>query len=211
MSNKERYRIKKLKEAEKELKEKGFLKIAGIDEVGIGPLAGPVVAAACILPDRFLIKGINDSKKLTEEARNRIYDELVNTKEVIYSIAIVENTIIDQINIHQATLLAMKKAIQSLKVEPDFLLFDGNKHPVCSIPHEAIVGGDHLCISICAASIIAKVTRDRIMDELHIKYPEYGFNSHKGYATVHHRKALIEKGPCEIHRKSFDPVKALYG
>ncbi|NGX40971.1 MAG: Ribonuclease HII [Candidatus Anoxychlamydiales bacterium] len=209
ISNKERYRINKLRFYEKELKMKGYKYIAGVDEVGIGPLAGPVVAAACILPERLIIKGVDDSKKLTEEVRVRIYDELVNNKAVVYSLGIVEVKIIDQINIHQASLLAMKQAILNLKIKPDYLLFDGRKHPIIPIESEAIIKGDSLCMSISCASIIAKVTRDRIMGDYHQKYPLYGFNLHKGYGTEKHRKALIEHGPSEIHRKSYDPVKIL--
>lgn len=190
ISSKERYRINKLRFYEKDLKKKGYNSIAGVDEVGIGPLAGPVVAAACILPDRLIIKGVNDSKKLTEDQRVRIYDELVNNKDVIFALGIVEVKIIDQINIHQASLLAMKNAILNLKIKPDFLLFDGRKHPIMPMESEAIVKGDSLCHSISCASIIAKVTRDRIMDDYHQKYPEYGFNLHKGYGTEKHRKLL---------------------
>lgn len=209
ISNKERYRINKLRFYEKELKTKGYKNIAGIDEVGIGPLAGPVVAAACILPDRLIIKGVNDSKKVTEDERVRIYNELINNKDVVYSLGIVEVKIIDQINIHQASLLAMKQAISNLKVKPDYLLFDGRKHPIVSIESESIIKGDSLCFSISCASIIAKVTRDRIMQDYHQKYPMYGFNLHKGYGTDKHRKALIEHGPSEIHRKSFESIKIL--
>ncbi|NGX34839.1 MAG: Ribonuclease HII [Candidatus Anoxychlamydiales bacterium] len=209
ISNKERYRINKLRFYEKDLKKKGYKYIAGIDEVGIGPLAGPVVAAACMLPDRLIIKGVNDSKKLTEEVRVRIYDELVNNKDVVYSLGIVEVKIIDQINIHQASLLAMKNAILNLKVKPDYLIFDGRKHPIMPIESESIIKGDSLCHSISCASIIAKVTRDRIMEDYHQKYPLYGFNLHKGYGTEKHRKSLIEHGPCQIHRKSYDSVKVL--
>lgn len=209
INNKERYRITKLHKIEKDLRTQGYKHIAGIDEVGRGPLAGPVVAAACILPEKLFIKGINDSKKITQEVRERIYDTLTSHIDVIYSIAIVEAKIIDQINIHQASLLAMKQAIQKLIVQPEFLLFDGAQHPLMSIPFAAIPKGDALCVSIAAASIIAKVTRDRIMDDYHKKYPHYGFHLHKGYGTEKHRKALIEHGPCDIHRRSFDPVKVL--
>ncbi len=207
ITSKERYRITKLHRIENDLRSQGYKNIAGIDEVGRGPLAGPVVAAACILPEKFFIKGINDSKKITQEVRERIYDKLITHKDVFYSIAIVESSIIDQINIHQATLLAMKQAIQKLIIQPDYLLFDGCQHPLMSIPFVAIPKGDALCVTVAAASIIAKVTRDRIMDDYHKKFPVYGFDDHKGYATEKHRKALIEHGPCQIHRKSFDPVK----
>ena len=206
---KERYRINKLRKIEKDLNSQGYNCIAGVDEVGIGPLAGPVVAAACILPKRYLIKGVNDSKKISSDIRLRIYNELTSNKDVIYSIGIVEVKIIDQINIHQASLLAMKQAIQNLKIKPDYLLFDGRTHPILPIPSKAIVKGDSLCVSISCASIIAKVTRDKIMIDYHQKYPVYGFNLHKGYATLNHRKSLIEHGPSPIHRKSYDPVKIL--
>ncbi|MFA6119083.1 MAG: ribonuclease HII [Parachlamydiales bacterium] len=209
ITSKERYRISKLHECEKQLREKGYKIIAGVDEVGRGPLAGPVVAAACILPEKFYVKGINDSKKTTEETRIRIYNNLINNPEVVFALGIVEVKIIDQINIYQASLLAMKQAIQCLKLKPDYLLFDGKQYPFTSIPSEAVIDGDALCISVSAASIIAKVTRDKIMDDYHEKYPLYGFNSHKGYGTELHRKALLEHGPCEIHRKSFDPVRIL--
>jgi len=209
ITSKERYRIIKLHKTEKDLRNQGYKNIAGIDEVGRGPLAGPVVAAACILPEKFFIEKINDSKKITHEVRQKIYDKLVSHIDVKYSIAIVEASIIDQINIHQASLLAMKQAVQKLIIQPDFLLFDGLQHPLMSIPFIAMPKGDALCISVAAASIIAKITRDKIMDDYHKKYPLYGFDLHKGYATEKHRKALIEHGPCQIHRKSFDPVKVL--
>ena len=173
------YRIKKLREAERELKNIGYSYIAGVDEVGRGPLAGPVVACACILPDKFSIAKINDSKKLTIEERERIYLKLIYNENVIYSVSEVSHEIIDLINIHQASLLAMKKAIEALKIKPEFLLFDGRSNPVTEIPFQAIVGGDRICISICAASIIAKVHRDKLMDEYHKKYPIYGFDKYK--------------------------------
>lgn len=209
ISGKERYRIKKLHKIESDLRLQGYKHIAGVDEVGRGPLAGPVVAVACILPEKIYIKGINDSKKISEAARERIHDKLIARKDVIYSIAIVEPLIIDQINIHQASLFAMKEAVRKLIVQPDYLLFDGCQNPLMPIAFSAIPKGDALCVSIAAASIIAKVTRDRIMNDYHKKYPLYGFNDHKGYGTQRHRKALIESGPCPIHRKSFDPVKIL--
>lgn len=210
ITSKERYRITKLHKIESDLRSQGYKNIAGIDEVGRGPLAGPVVAAACILPEKFFIKGINDSKKISEQVRERIYDKLITHKDVLYALAIIEASIIDQINIHQASLLAMKQAVQKLIIVPDYLLFDGAQHPIIeNIPFTAMPKGDALCISVAAASIIAKVTRDRIMNDYHKKYPEYGFDEHKGYGTEKHRKALIEHGPSPIHRKSFDPVHVL--
>ena len=173
------YRIKKLREAERELKNIGYSYIAGVDEVGRGPLAGPVVACACILPDKFSIAKINDSKKLTIEERERIYLKLIYNENVIYSVSEVSHEIIDLINIHQASLLAMKKAIEALKTKHEFLLFDGRSNPVTDTPFQAIVGGDRICISICAASIIAEVHRDKLMDEYHKKYPIYGFDKYK--------------------------------
>ncbi len=208
--SKEKLRVKKLHLFENEYRSKGYKLIAGVDEVGRGPLAGPVVAAACVLPENFFIEGINDSKKVTEENRLRIFNELTNHPDVYYSISVVDAIVIDQINIHQASLLAMKKAFQGLNITPDFLLFDGRQHPMTAIPCTAIIGGDSKSISIAAASIIAKCTRDKIMDEFHEQYPEYGFLSHKGYATEKHRKALMNHGPCAIHRRSFEPVKVLF-
>jgi ribonuclease HII len=209
ISLKEKIRIKKLHKIEKEIRSEGYDIIAGVDEVGIGPLAGPVVACACILPKTLFIDGINDSKKIPKEKREEIYNKLINNKDVIYATSEVGVKVIDQINIHQAALLAMKQAINALSVKPEFLLFDGRKHPLLSTPLRAIVKGDTLSISIAAASIIAKVTRDKIMHEYHEKYPLYDFLSHKGYGTLKHRKALINHGPCEIHRRSFKLIKMI--
>jgi ribonuclease HII len=209
LSIKEKKRIKKLHKIEKEIRLQGYDIIAGVDEVGIGPLAGPVVACACILPKDLYIEGINDSKKIPEEKRKVIYEKLINNQDVIYSTAIIDVNVIDQINIHQAALLAMKQAVNSLEIKPKFILFDGKKHPLVSIPLRSIIGGDAKCVSIAAASIIAKVTRDKIMHEYHEKYPLYDFLSHKGYGTLKHRKALINHGPCEIHRKSFKLIKMI--
>jgi ribonuclease HII len=209
ISLKEKIRIKKLHKIEKEIRSLGYDIIAGVDEVGIGPLAGPVVSCACILPKTLFIEGINDSKKISQEKRKIIYEKLINNKDVIYATSVVDVKVIDQINIHQAALLAMKQAINALSIKPEFLLFDGRKHPLVSTPLRAIVKGDTLSVSIAAASIIAKVTRDKIMQEYHEKFPLYDFLSHKGYGTLKHRKALINYGPCEIHRKSFNLIKMI--
>ncbi len=213
MSDSKKNEILRLKELclfENKLREKGYLNIAGVDEVGRGPLAGPVVAAACILPKDLLIEDIDDSKKLDAAKREAVFQRIINHPNIIYSIGIVDNKIIDQINILQATFLAMKQAIRKLSVRPDFLLFDGNQYPTTSIPSNAIVKGDSLSISIAAASIIAKQTRDKIMEEYHLKWPHFGFDQHKGYATEMHRSAIIKHGPCEIHRRTFDPIKSLF-
>ncbi len=190
---------------EKQLKKSGFLSIAGVDEVGRGPLAGPVMAVACILPDPFLINGVNDSKKISPSKRKSIYEELIRCVSFGVGEASVEE--IDQINIFQATLLAMQRAIAKIPQKPDYLLIDGNKLPSTSIPGKAVVGGDALCLSIGAASIIAKVIRDEIMENWDKKWPEYGFAKHKGYGTKEHLEALATWGPCPLHRRSFSPVK----
>lgn len=210
LEKKEIVRLKNLCLFENKLREKGYNNIAGVDEVGRGPLAGPVVAAACIIPKGVLIEGIDDSKKIESSKREEVFQRIINHPKVSYSVGIVDNKVIDQINILQASFLAMKQAIRKLLIKPDFLLFDGNQYPMTSIPSNAIVKGDSLSISIAAASIIAKQTRDKIMEEYHIKWPHFGFDQHKGYATEKHRNAIVKHGPCEIHRRSFDPIKSLF-
>lgn len=183
----------------------GYRKICGLDEAGRGPLAGPVIAAAVILPVGYQLPGLRDSKKLTPLQRERFFDRI---KEQALSIGVgrVENATIDEINILQATLLAMEKAIQSLKIEPDYLLIDALRLPNVNIPQEGIVHGDDLSISIAAASVIAKVTRDRLMIRFHQKYPQYLFHRHKGYGTREHLQRIREFGPCSLHRRSFRGV-----
>ncbi len=183
--------------------------IAGVDEAGRGPLAGPVVAAACILPPSFLLEDLNDSKQLSAAKREDLYQALTKDSEVVYGIGIVEADEIDRINILQATFLAMQQAISALSVSPDYLLIDGNQLPKLSIPAIALIEGDARSISIAAASILAKVTRDRILDQFDQEFPLYGFKKHKGYATLEHRQAIERHGPCRIHRKSFEPIKSL--
>jgi ribonuclease HII len=192
---------------ESRFKEKGYRRIAGVDEAGRGPLAGPVVAAACILPDGLEIGGIDDSKKLSADKRKKLYDRLVQDPSILSAVGIVEALIIDQVNILQATLQAMTAAVLKLKEKPDYLLVDGNRLPQIDIPGEAIVKGDTLCQSIMAASIIAKVTRDSIMEALDGKWPGYGFALHKGYPTENHIEALRLLGPCPEHRRSYEPVR----
>ena len=192
---------------EKRAKARGFCHIAGIDEAGRGPLAGPVVAAACILPEGLYFEGIDDSKKLTPARRQALYQAIIENKEIIYGISIVDAFIIDQINIFRATLQAMAGAIAALRLQPDYILVDGKHLPQTQIPGEAIIEGDCHSQSIMAAAILAKVTRDALMLEFHAQWPEYGFSSHKGYATEAHLTALKQFGPCPIHRMSFAPVK----
>lgn len=197
---------------EQELRNKGFALVAGIDEAGRGPLAGPVVAASVIfnfseIPDELKI--INDSKKLTAKKREELFD-VITWHALSYGIGLCDHHTIDRINILQASFLAMKKALGSLKQKPNIILLDGQfELPNYSSPQEAIINGDNLIFSIAAASILAKVTRDRIMEGEHNKYPKYFFNKHKGYGTRLHMDALKLYGPCEIHRKSFKPVKIL--
>jgi ribonuclease HII len=184
----------------------GFRRVAGIDEAGRGPLAGPVSASAVILPDGFCHDLLNDSKKLTEKRREAIYEELTGSDDVIWALAFVEAEEVDAINILKATHAAMACAARSLTTAPDFCLIDGLPVPGFPIASQGIVKGDGKSLSIAAASIIAKVSRDRLMLEYAEKYPEYGFERHKGYGTKLHLEALCEHGPCPIHRRSFAPV-----
>ena len=203
MREEERERLIELSKFEKEAYEKGYKCIAGIDEVGRGPLAGPVVAAAVILPKDALIEGVNDSKKLSEKKREKLYDDIINNA-LAWGVGIVDHTVIDEINILNATRKAMKLAIEDLKVKPDFILIDAEKKvDTDGIPYLPIIKGDALSISIGAASIIAKVTRDRMMREYDKIFPMYGFEKQKGYGTKAHVEALKEFGPCMIHRQSF--------
>lgn len=185
-----------------------FKFIAGVDEAGRGPLVGSVVAAAVILDPDQPIEGLNDSKKLTEKKRERLEIE-IKQKALAWSVVSVDEQVIDQINILQASLLAMKRSVEALEIVPDMVLVDGNKCPDISHPVEAIVKGDSKVAAIAAASILAKVARDRQMLELHKTYPEYAFDRHKGYGTKLHMQLLLEHGPCPLHRKSFAPVKKL--
>ncbi len=207
----ERKRLEKISIHEKRLKGLGFQLIAGIDEAGRGPLAGPVVAAACILPERALFENLNDSKQLTPEERAVLFEKIISFPNLIFGIGISDVAAIDQMNILRATLAAMKKAVDMLAVKPDYLLVDGNQLPSIDIQKEYLIEGDAKSVSIAAASIIAKVTRDRMMVELDSSWPQYGFAQHKGYATEQHREAIQKYGPCPIHRKSFDPVKSMLG
>lgn len=181
----------------------GFSCICGVDEAGRGPLAGPVCAAAVILPEDAVIEGLDDSKKLTEKKRERLYD-IIKQTAVAYSVAYGTLEEIETVNILEATYLAMNRAIEGLTVKPDFALIDGNRVPRgIKIPCETVVKGDSRSMSIAAASVLAKVTRDRLMLEYDKKYPEYNFKKHKGYGTKEHTELIKQYGPCEIHRLSF--------
>ena len=186
----------------------GLRLVCGVDEAGRGPLAGPVCAAAVILPPHLDIPGLNDSKKLTDKKRRELFD-VITAEAVSYGIAFASHTEIDEINILQATFLAMERAIGQLDPKPELALIDGNRAKDFGLPVRTIVSGDALSASIAAASILAKVTRDRLMEELDGKYPEYGFAVHKGYGTKRHYEALRTYGPCEIHRRTF--LKKFYG
>lgn len=184
--------------------------VAGVDEAGRGPLAGPVVAAAVILDDMAPIKGLADSKKLTERQRERLYDE-IRAKALCCSVAQASVTEIDSLNILQATMLAMRRAVQGLRLKPVKVLVDGNRLPSLDVMAEAVVGGDALVPAISAASILAKVTRDRLLMELHERHPDYGFDRHKGYGTAQHLDALRRLGPLPEHRRTFSPVAQCLG
>ncbi|MCL2217547.1 MAG: ribonuclease HII [Defluviitaleaceae bacterium] len=189
------------------LAQSGLRPVAGIDEAGRGPLAGPVVACALVLPEGLIIEGVNDSKKVTALRREKLA-AIIKENAVAYAFGIVDAAEIDRINILRATLLAMEQAVSALEVEgqalrPRVALVDGTIAPVCPCPVIYIVKGDSLCHLIAAASILAKVERDTIMEDLHKKYPEYGFDKHKGYGTAAHREALRQHGLCPQHRRSF--------
>ncbi len=178
---------------------------AGVDEAGRGPLAGPVVAASVILSKENPIDGLNDSKALTPQKRSLLYD-IISEKSVSFAVGIIENDVIDQINILQSTIKAMESSILGLTVKPDLVYIDGNRPTTLEIRQQTIVKGDTKCQSIAAASIIAKVTRDRIMEKLHDIYPQYGFLKHKGYPTIAHYEAIKMYGPSPVHRLSFKGV-----
>lgn len=207
LSLRERRRLEAMMLYEKKAREWGYQRIAGVDEAGRGPLAGPVVAAACFLPEGTLIEGIDDSKKLLPTERHKIFQQILSLSEVDYGIGIIDALIIDQVNILQATFQAMIAAIARLSQKPDYILVDGNKMPSARIPGQAIIKGDSLSQSIAAASIIAKETRDELMNAFHEKWPQYGFITNKGYGTEEHLQAIQKYGPCPIHRMTFEPLK----
>ena len=203
MKEKEETRLINLKQIENDLHKKGFKNICGIDEAGRGPLAGPVVVAGVIMPQDSMIEGINDSKKVSEKKREILYD-LIIKEAISYSVQIIGQDVIDDINILNATKQGVTKIAEELEIKPDLIIIDALEHiNTKGIPYEAIIKGDAKCYSISAASILAKVTRDRIMREWDLVYPQYGFAQHKGYGTKKHMEAIREYGLCPIHRISF--------
>lgn len=203
----EKKRFAELSLFDKTVRCNGFNMLAGVDEAGRGPLAGPVVAAACILPAGKTFLGLDDSKKLTAAQRQNLFEKLTKDKRVIYAIGIASVEEIDSINIYQATIQAMLRAIAALAVTPDVLLVDGLALPHSHIPVQKVIGGDGRSLSIAAASVIAKVTRDRLMLQLHESWPVYGFDSHKGYGTPQHLAALKTHGTSPVHRMSYAPCR----
>ena len=201
-------RLEQMLRYEKELYKADYQAIAGIDEVGRGPLAGPVVAAAVILPPECKIKGLNDSKKIPKKKHQEIYQTVMN-KALAVGVGLIDNEIIDQVNIYEATKLAMKEALSKLSFKPDYLLIDAMKLDV-EIPQESIIKGDANSLSIAAASIVAKVTRDKLMADYDKKFPGYDFAKNAGYGTRSHLQGLERSGVTPIHRKTFEPIKSMY-
>lgn len=203
MKEKEEERLKALKEIDKEFFDKGLSYVAGIDEAGRGPLAGPVVVACVIMPKNSMIEGINDSKKISEKKRETLYEKILE-EAISYGVGIINQEEIDEINILQATKKALTEAVKSMEIKPQVILVDAlTGIDTIGIPYKSIIKGDAKSYSIGAASIIAKVTRDRIMREWDKVYPQYGFAGHKGYGTAKHMQAIREYGICPLHRKTF--------
>lgn len=205
---KECQRVANLYTFENECRANGYKLIAGVDEVGRGPLAGPVVVASVILPENFFIEKINDSKKLSEATREKIYD-IIMENAIAVNRAIIDEKTIDRVNIYQAAMNGMYEAIYGLNPKPDAVLIDAMPLESLDIYHQSIIKGDAKSASIAAASIVAKVERDGMMNEFDKIYPQYGFAKNKGYGTSEHLEALRKYGPCEIHRKSFEPIKSM--
>lgn len=207
--NKEIIRVQNLYQYEYETRCKGYKLIAGVDEAGRGSLAGPLVVAAVILPPNLFIDHLNDSKKLTHKIRERLYDVIVD-QAISYSSICVDVEDIDSDNVYRATLKGMYRAVKTLPIQPDFVLTDAMKVQFdAPIETRSIIHGDALSASIAAASIIAKVTRDRMTEDWDLEYPQYGFSRNRGYGTKLHREAIYKYGPCKLHRRSFEPVKSL--
>ena len=203
MKEKEEQRLLKIKEIDKEFFSMGIKNVCGIDEAGRGPLAGPVVVAGVIMPKDSMIEGINDSKKVSEKKRELLYDKIIE-EAISYSVAIIGQDVIDDINILNATKKGVTEVVEGLDVKPDLIVIDALEHiDTKGIPYDSIIKGDAKCYNIAAASILAKVTRDRIMREWDTVYPQYGFIQHKGYGTAKHIAAIKEYGLCPIHRRSF--------
>jgi len=207
----EAQRLRKLLQFESELWAGGLTRVAGVDEAGMAPLAGAVVAAAVILPVGYKLPGLDDSKKILDEAKRDELAARVKSEAVCWSVGWAEVEEIDRLNIYHAGLLAMRRAVEGLRVRPEFLLVDARKIPGCECPQRGIVHGDSLSASIAAAAIVAKTTRDAYMRELDRLFPGYGLASHKGYPTPHHYRALRELGPLPVHRRSFAPVRQALG
>lgn len=205
MKEKEEIRLTKLKQIENDIysTNKEIQYICGIDEAGRGPLAGPVVVASVIMPKDSIIEGVNDSKKVSEKKREELYEKIIE-EAITYGVGIIDEKVIDEINILEATKKGLTTSLQELKVKPNLILVDAlNKIDTLGIPYQSIIKGDAICYSISCASIIAKVTRDRIMRQWDEIYPMYGFEKHKGYGTASHIQAIKEHGICQIHRRSF--------
>ncbi len=194
---------------DQEWRDKGYPTLAGADEAGIGPWAGPVVAAAVVLKPDTRFEKLNDSKKLTPEIRESLF-EPIQKEALCFGIAVIGHSVVDEINVLQATFLAVRRAVEQLSVTPSLVLYDGNKRlPRFPLPQETIIKGDGQSASIAAASVLAKVTRDRLMREAHERFPQYGFDENKGYGTPFHQEALLRHGPCPIHRRSYGPILEL--
>ena len=204
-------RLRHLLRFESELWEQGHTHIAGVDEAGRGPLAGPVVAAAAILPRGWKLEGLDDSKKIADEARRDELAEAIKRGAVAWAVGQADSEEIDRLNIRRASLLAMHRAVQGLGIQPDYVLLDAFTIPECTLPQRGIIKGDSLSLSIAAASVLAKTTRDRLMRELDAQYPGYGLAEHKGYPTAEHVQSIREKGVLPIHRRSFAPVREALG
>ena len=194
---------------EEELYDEGYKNICGVDEAGRGPLAGPVVVAACILPPFLRIEGINDSKQLSEKKREELF-KIIKKNALAYNVVFISEKVIDEINIYEATKRGMLEAIEGLKINPDYVLVDAMPLGELKTSNKSIIHGDALSASIAAASILAKVTRDHYMEKMDVKYPNYGFKRHKGYCTKAHVEALEKYGPCKIHRKTYSPVSKYF-
>ncbi len=206
----EEHRLRRLLKYESELWEQGFALIAGVDEAGVGPMAGPVVAGAVVLPRDYRLRELDDSKKLDEATREQLAQQ-IKADAVAWATGVAEVEEIDELNIYHAGLLAMRRAVEGLKTQPDFILVDARTIPDCSAPQRGIVRGDSLSASIAAASVIAKTTRDGMMIELDREYPGYGLAAHKGYPTPRHFEALRKLGASPIHRRSYRPVREALG
>jgi ribonuclease HII len=196
-------------EFENQLRADGWVRVAGVDEAGRGPLAGPVAAAAVVLPDDFACARLDDSKKLTAKRRDHLFEELTSNDSVSWALAYAEVGEIEELNILKATHLAMARAVAVLPRAPDYCLIDGLDVPGFPLASRGVVKGDGLSLSIAAASVIAKVSRDRRMREYAVEFPQYGFENHKGYGTKAHLEALRSHGPCRIHRQTFQPIAQL--